>query len=431
MEPICEFCGVARALVYCKSDTARLCLHCDGYVHSANALSRRHLRSLICDKCDSQPAILRCVEDELSLCQSCDWNGNSCSGPGHHRQTLNFYSGCPSPAELSRIWSSVLDASSSRGLNTGWEPPGTMSINENGISKCWEPREDGSSVGLTLANRLNGLEPCVKFEPVMVPSSVIPINPSSVSYRGDQPPFFPDESNLSKQGCSPFKDLGVSDAADLCEGFNMDDVELNFENSGEIFGCSKSHPRYHFEDVGMDCLLIEKNLSVTECNRTTENAVEASSSGQHDCRALQSSHVAESASVVQAVNSSDNPIFLNPKGNRNISLSFPTGQVHSSMSLSISNITGESSAADYQDCGLSPMFLMSESPWDSNLDTTCPQARDKAKMRYNEKKKTRMFGKRIRYTSRKARADGRKRVKGRFVKNGESFDYDPLIARNC
>jgi len=36
------------------------------------------------------------------------------------------------------------------------------------------------------------------------------------------------------------------------------------------------------------------------------------------------------------------------------------------------------------------------------------------------------FGKQIRYASRKARADTRKRVKGRFVKQGEVYDYDPL-----
>lgn len=36
------------------------------------------------------------------------------------------------------------------------------------------------------------------------------------------------------------------------------------------------------------------------------------------------------------------------------------------------------------------------------------------------------FEKKVRYASRKARADVRKRVKGRFVKAGEAYDYDPL-----
>jgi hypothetical protein len=86
-------------------------------------------------------------------------------------------------------------------------------------------------------------------------------------------------------------------------------------------------------------------------------------------------------------------IFTNPSCCKNLNLGFPavSGQVHSSMSLPLSNIIGESSAADYQDCGLSPLFLTGESPWESHLDASSPQARDKAKMRYNEKKKTRTY----------------------------------------
>uniref|UniRef100_A0A803L1F4 CCT domain-containing protein n=1 Tax=Chenopodium quinoa TaxID=63459 RepID=A0A803L1F4_CHEQI len=50
------------------------------------------------------------------------------------------------------------------------------------------------------------------------------------------------------------------------------------------------------------------------------------------------------------------------------------------------------------------------------------QNRGNAMQRYKEKKKTRRYEKHIRYESRKARADTRKRVKGRFVKiNGAPF----------
>lgn len=48
--------------------------------------------------------------------------------------------------------------------------------------------------------------------------------------------------------------------------------------------------------------------------------------------------------------------------------------------------------------------------------------RGNAMQRYKEKKKTRRYDKHIRYESRKARADTRKRVKGRFVKANESPD---------
>lgn len=41
------------------------------------------------------------------------------------------------------------------------------------------------------------------------------------------------------------------------------------------------------------------------------------------------------------------------------------------------------------------------------------------------------FGKHIRYASRKARADTRRRVKGRFVKSGEALDFDPAGQSDC
>lgn len=107
--------------------------------------------------------------------------------------------------------------------------------------------------------------------------------------------------------------------------------------------------------------------------------------------AFQSSQVGGSTNILQAMNGSSNCLLMNGTCAGNINLAFPSGQVHSSMSLSLSNITGESSAADYQDCGLSPVFLTAESPWESNLEATSPQARDKAKMRYNEKKKSRTY----------------------------------------
>ncbi|EEF46672.1 conserved hypothetical protein [Ricinus communis] len=385
MEPLCEFCGVVRAVVYCKSDSARLCLHCDGFVHAANSLSRRHPRSLLCDKCNSQPAILRCLDERLSVCQICDWNANAngCSNLGHQHQPLTCYTGRPSLAEFSRIWSSVLEApSSTNGYDPGGMGPlGCLPGNENSITGCLEQRDNESSFGLVTGNKLSEIESCSKFEPWIgqqQPTIVTP-DQNCISFCRDQLPVLPDESNMPK-GCSNFKDLGE----DLCEGLNIDDVALNFENNDEIFGCS-SQSRNRYQQLGP-------------------------------------------ASVMQPINGGSNCSYMNPSCSRSINLGYPVPpvQVHSSISLSLSNITGESSAADYQDCGLSPMFLASETRWDLGMDTSCPQARDKAKMRYNEKKKTRTFSKQIRYASRKARADTRKRVKGRFVKAGENYDYDPL-----
>ncbi|RWW68037.1 hypothetical protein BHE74_00024469, partial [Ensete ventricosum] len=116
-------------------------------------------------------------------------------------------------------------------------------------------------------------------------------------------------------------------------------------------------------------------------------------------------------------------------GNADSSLALPGRQVHSTLSFSFSGVTGESSAGEDQDCGMSGMLLTGEppcyhaGPGNSSLPTSI---RESALIRYKEKKKTRKFDKKIRYASRKARADVRRRVKGRFVKAGEAYDYDPL-----
>lgn len=104
--------------------------------------------------------------------------------------------------------------------------------------------------------------------------------------------------------------------------------------------------------------------------------------------ALQPSQVAGSTNLMQAMSSGANCMLMNP----NIGLGFASGQVPSNLSLRMTNITGESSVSEYQDCGLSQLFLANDSRWDSNFEAiSCPQARDKAKMRYNEKKKTRTY----------------------------------------
>ncbi|XP_073059596.1 putative zinc finger protein CONSTANS-LIKE 11 [Primulina eburnea] len=405
-QPACDFCGVVRALVYCKSDAARLCLQCDGCVHSANCLSRKHLRSLICDKCNSQAAVLRCLDEDLCFCQTCDHgcrvDGVGSSGPGHDRLKLNFYSGCPSPVEFSKIWSTVPDSNKSH--------EGTVMVDGN--IEMGGSLSSGGGGGGMMANRLNEIASCVKFDSWVFPPPIPPL--LSISSGFDLAIY---------QGCvESIKDLGLHD---ICDSVDMDEIALNFESGYEMLENLQKQTINISDDGGTrGGLLMEKNLPVTGSNSTRiKSTLKASSSLQQDCLCFTRS----STNLIPAMNSNSNCMFMDS----NICPGFASGQVPSSMSLSLSNITGESSAADYQDCGLSTLFLTRESPWDSNFEPSCPQARDKAKMRYNEKKKTRTFGKQIRYASRKARADTRRRVKGRFVKSGEAFDFDPAGPSDC
>ncbi|KAE8698481.1 zinc finger protein CONSTANS-LIKE 12-like isoform X3 [Hibiscus syriacus] len=428
MEPICDFCRGERAVVYCKSDSARLCLSCDGCVHSANLLSRRHARSLLCEICNSQSAVVRCLDEKLSLCQDCDRNGIGCSSLGHCREALNSYTDCPSLAEFRIIWSSVLRTSSPAVVDVDG-PLGASPANENCFADCLNQTEQGGSFELA-GTSLNELDSCSEMKPSMELTSLISPNANYVPYYRDGEHLFSGEPSMPN-GYSDLRDCKVPDGYGLCEVLNMNDVQLSFETAEEIFVSSQGQTRYQFEKIGTDCLIMDKTLSVTKFNGPIGNMLEASPSEQKEILPFSSSQVGGSASMMASMTGTSNCMLMNPDCNRNINLGYPVGQIPSMAALPLSNFTGKNSPSDYKDSGLSPAFLTGDSRWESNSEASWPQARDKAKKRYIEKKKTRIFGKQIRYASRKARADTRKRVKGRFVKAGEECDYDPLVARNC
>ncbi|XVE78282.1 hypothetical protein DITRI_Ditri13aG0132400 [Diplodiscus trichospermus] len=411
----CDFCGDQRSVVYCRSDAACLCLSCDRSVHSANALSRRHSRTLLCDRCNSQPAFVRCAEERVSLCQNCDWmgHGTSTSYSTHKRQTINCYSGCPSSAELSSIWPFFLQ-SPSAGESTCEQELGLMSITENIERTSWGATENTISQNSTGVADTNDDQNADNGSGWGGSSSIPELR--SAPRALDQPAGLTDTS-LPKLCCPQTKCPALCED-DLYDDFNMDEVDLNLENYEELFGVTLNQSEELFENGGIDSLFSTKDMSAADSNCQGAVAAEGSSVGLVNAMQPALSNAASADSMMS--NKTDSV------------LCFTTKQAHSS--LSFSGLTGESSAGDYQDCGASSMLLMGEPPWcPPCTEGSFPSAtRSKAVMRYKEKKKTRKFEKRVRYASRKARADVRKRVKGRFVKAGDAYDYDPLNqTRSC
>ncbi|KAJ6790592.1 zinc finger protein CONSTANS-LIKE 9-like [Iris pallida] len=408
MGSLCDFCGEQRSMVYCRSDAARLCLSCDRNVHSANALSSRHSRTLLCDRCFSQPAIARCIEENISLCHNCDWNGhNDSSASGHKRQAINCYSGCPSAAELSRIWSFVTEFPQINDSNCE-EEMGLMSISENYVSTCWGAPGNSSNGDLAM-NDLNNMN---KNSPWIGSSSSSAVNAMACSANQQTGSL---ESTTPKLCGTEMKNPGIC-KNDFFEDFTVDDVDLTFENYEELFGGSHDNSKQLFDDTEIDDSFFDiKEMSAGNSNCQGEFGAEASSS-----RHVKSIQPACSNAV------SADSMKSNPSNKADPSVCFPARKAYSSVSLSFSGLTGESSAGDHE---MSSVMLTGEPPWfpTGNECSSFPAAnRDSAVMRYKEKKKNRKFDKKIRYESRKARADVRRRVKGRFVKAGDAYDYDPL-----
>ncbi|KAG9448506.1 hypothetical protein H6P81_008471 [Aristolochia fimbriata] len=418
---LCDYCGEQRSMVYCRPDSACLCLSCDRIVHSANALAKRHSRTLICDRCNSQPAAARCIDEKISLCQNCDWNGHggSAVASGHKKHAINCYSGCPSSSELSRIWSFFLDFSSISDSNCE-QGMGLMTINENSVSNCWDSKENKDAENLDIMNKMHETETMGKDDTWVGSSSMSALD--SMSFCMDQPARSV-ESAMQKLNYPGARGLGISDDNDMYGDFDVDDVDLNFDNYEEIFSMDQSSGQF-LEDAGMDSLFATKEMSATDSYCQGEFPTEAPTSGQMKPSQPACSNVLSADSGMSNPGAKSDPTFC-----------FPSKQARSSLSLSFSGMTGDSGGGDYQDCGISSMVMAGEPPWYSNgePENSMPTAnRDSAVMRYKEKKKTRKFEKKIRYASRKARADVRRRVKGRFVKAGDAYDYDPLShTRSC
>lgn len=108
MPAACEFCSEACATVHCRADSARLCLTCDRHVHGANALSKRHPRTLLCHSCNVRPAVVRCSSCHSSFCETCDDNKHkfALGTDQHQRHSFQCFTGCPSATELAILWAS-------------------------------------------------------------------------------------------------------------------------------------------------------------------------------------------------------------------------------------------------------------------------------------------------------------------------------------
>lgn len=69
---LCDSCKSATATLFCRADSAFLCINCDSNVHAANKLASRHARVWVCEVCEQAPAHVTCKADAAALCVTCD-----------------------------------------------------------------------------------------------------------------------------------------------------------------------------------------------------------------------------------------------------------------------------------------------------------------------------------------------------------------------
>ncbi|KAK9223166.1 hypothetical protein WN944_011608 [Citrus x changshan-huyou] len=511
MEKICEFCTAFRPVVYCKADAAHLCLSCDAKVHSANALSNRHFRTLLCDSCSGNPAYIQCLNHRMFMCHGCDRSLHGASLQ-HQKRAINSYMGCPSAKDFVAMWGFELNELENSGIlgrsfssSSGATNPGVENSDISGKSSpqivgvsitaktnfansaSSADSEMGSSSQRSQESRIsdfqilneqtqqqntsfilqqilnlkrlnlmegnnhcpsihgkeqiesssvhnptkkldetpdqdlqhsqvvaNNLQQCGSLLQEMKVDSLLPFtqlehmpSPSTAGMPFQGESFWQCKSPVQSNELwtQNMQDLGVCEDSVCNDDFDIPDVDLTFRNFEELFGGNQDPVRAQLDDKYL-WRSLEKDLSLEKPDDINIRELQDASS----VYVTSSTHMDNDTNRIDIfLGNMDSPWAIRPS--------------YSTLSISTSRFSAESSGTDSFSSRMSPITGGEASCHSPDLDSPHLEARENAMMRYKEKKKARRQDKQIQYPSRKARADARKRVQGRFLKT-EGYDSD-------
>ncbi|KAL4397679.1 hypothetical protein S245_002239 [Arachis hypogaea] len=317
----CDSCKIASAALFCRPDSAFLCIACDSKIHCANKLASRHDRVWMCEVCEQAPAAVTCKADAAALCVTCDSDIHSANPLARRHERIPvepFFDSADSIVKASA-------ASFSFVVPT-----------DNGISSDGFPNDDAAWL--------------------------IP-NPNYGSKLMDAPDMKSREMFFSEM--DPFLDFDYSNSFQ-----NNNNNNNSAGNDSVVPVQSKPAPMMNHHAEG-SCFDIDF------------------------CRSKLSSFNYPSQSISQSVSSSSLDVGVVPDGNTVSDISYSFGR-------NCSDSSGMGSAGS-----------------GGGGTQLCGMDREARVLRYREKRKNRKFEKTIRYASRKAYAETRPRIKGRFAKRTE------------
>eukprot|EP00250_Pteridium_aquilinum_P002007 c12219_g1_i1 orf=322-1776(-) len=465
----CGFCEERLAFLYCKADTAHLCLECDYHVHAANPLALKHARAPLCDCCGERTATLQCEQEARFFCAACEQGAHV--GEGHNHIKVLPFRGCVTPAQLASAWrchpsssplcdvflpskTATLDKpcwTSDGALRSILGSTWTSSLDSFllSVSKPYSADQSGSSdhcsggesvwrkafcEQLEQLQRLQyeendtsaglqqeSFQECMLLSPekfhvpyvtveAQTNSDVPPQMEVSAKHEFSYITSCPQQTRPSVIGSwnrnteRKISETKVVTSLDTFKKLNEAHRRLQVDNVKELSSWIIPSSSLEVSMENASLRRIEEQLSAAPQPHIQKSAwnpgrVPERTSG-HGCSDSSPREATESFSFnedvpVPCVKSSNSEIQLKPNHGR-----------------------GYSNGPVVTDCGSAPTSFESEAS---------AQARGSAMMRYKEKRKTRNFEKFVRYESRKARAETRLRVRGRFVK-ANGFNYESLSA---
>ncbi|KAF8760553.1 hypothetical protein HU200_010023 [Digitaria exilis] len=358
--PACDFCTGLPPVVYCRADSARLCLPCDRHVHGANTVSTRHARAPLCSACRAAAAAFRRDGGRRFLCANCDFEegrqrggGGDPPRPVHDRGAVECYDGCPSVAELAAILG-VDGCEKAAAAGDGCWP-----------AACEEPQV------LSLEDVIVPTTPCHGLRPLVTPSSP---KPSS-------------GGKMTEEVIRQLGELAKSEAAamDYMEAADTFWASSEYGIGDGDFGAFDTDACHDAATMPVPCC---EEDGACRTVHEHEQAPAPASSSVEPCL----SSFVDMSEICPSV-----MVDKSSGGNNKAEAETTT--------------TPQPAAASAQETP--------EPEKKGGYDVAYPDRRTVIS-RYKEKRKNRRFEKQIRYESRKARADGRLRVKGRFARSGET-----------
>ncbi|GAV88364.1 zf-B_box domain-containing protein/CCT domain-containing protein, partial [Cephalotus follicularis] len=330
----CDTCKSAAAAVFCRADSAFLCMNCDSRIHCVNKQASRHERVWMCEVCEQAPAAVTCKADAAALCVTCDadiHSANPLAGRHERVPVEPFFDSTESLMKSSQF--NFLAPSNNNGGNSDF----------NGVN-----RDDVEEPGTWL----------------------LPPQNQHVHQH---------HQNLhSKQTmeCNIPTEIKTGDLL-----FSEMDQLLDFDYQNSL---------QHHYSAGTDSVVpVQPKISAPVPVINNENSFDSDFVRGNNKISFKLSHQTQSLS--QSVSSSSLEVGVVPDWTPMSDISYPFGR----------NMNG----------GTDPSVTIT-----NRATQLCGVDREARVLRYREKRKNRKFEKTIRYASRKAYAETRPRIKGRFAK---------------
>ncbi|XP_027068408.1 zinc finger protein CONSTANS-LIKE 5 [Coffea arabica] len=358
----CDCCSSAAALLFCRTDSLFMCMTCDSKMHATNKIGSRHERVWMCEVCEQAPASVTCKADAAALCVTCDRDIHSANPLARRHER--------SPVVPFYDTAESVVKSTAATLLVPLPPPAVDNSSNTGANNTVNDTCHGHDAKMTT---------CFAHESYMS-DPWISSNPMNSKLPTDAPEFKSVEFLFS-------------------DSDNYLDFDYRISSGARI--------QQHYTSSGTD--------GVVPVQTTKPPILPAQLPGHHEPSEkhfeidFTKSHISSytpsytSHSLSQSVSSSSLDVGVVPDGSSVSEISYPFGR---NLSGSTADLSGSSSGGNNQGSQLPGMD------------------REARVLRYREKRKNRKFEKTIRYASRKAYAETRPRIKGRFAKRAEAIESE-------